>query len=201
MVFSTCGLTVGPHAFALDDALHQAIFRRYLWLSIYTTAIGGLIGLACFALSPFFPLFVMFFFVLYPAALALAAPLNLLVLPPAFHLLRDHPRRQTWLHVIGMAGGLLSPTLAAPAWCMLFEPRFPLRGLCALDPLGPSFEPALSVAFAVVGLIAGFAAPDCSTSTATAPPSSTSMRRWTRCGSRSRADAVRPMTAAHPSYG
>jgi hypothetical protein len=58
-----------------------------------------------------------------------------------------------------MAGGLLSPTLAAPAWCMLFEPRFPLRGLCALNPLNPlepSFEPALSVAFAIVGLIAGF---------------------------------------------
>jgi hypothetical protein len=131
-------------------------FGWYLWLSIYTTAIGGLIGLACFSLSPFFPIFVMFFFVLYPAALALAAPLNLLVLPPAFHLLRDHPWRQTWLHLIGMAGGLLSPTLAAPAWCMLFEPRFPLRGLCGLDPLGPSFEPTLSVAFAVVGLIAGF---------------------------------------------
>ena len=72
----------------------------YLWLSIDTTAIGGLIGLVCFALNPFFPFFVMYFFVLYPAALALAAPLNLLVLPPAFHLLRNHPRRQTWLHVI-----------------------------------------------------------------------------------------------------
>jgi hypothetical protein len=47
-------------------------FGWYLWLSIYTTAIGGLIGLACFSLSPFFPIFVMFFFVLYPAALALA---------------------------------------------------------------------------------------------------------------------------------
>jgi ABC-type Fe3+ transport system permease subunit len=93
---------------------------------------------------------------LYPAALALAALLNLVMLPSTFHLLREYPKRRRWLHLIGMAGGAVSPTLAAPAWCTVFEAKFPLRGLCALNPLEQSFEPALSLGFSIVGLIAGF---------------------------------------------
>jgi len=48
-------------------------FGWYLWLGIYTTAIGALIGFAIFCISPFVPVMIIWFGLLYGLAVACAA--------------------------------------------------------------------------------------------------------------------------------
>jgi hypothetical protein len=82
----------------------------YFWLGLYTSIIGALIGMACFAI--FFLLIVLAGIAhLFPWAFAFAAPLNLVMLPIAFHLLCDHPDRKSSLQLVGLIGGFVSPTL------------------------------------------------------------------------------------------
>ena len=65
-------------------------FGWYLWLGIYASAIGALVGMAFFAF-PFLPFLIFFFFYIFPLGFAFAAPLNLALLPVVFHLTRDDP--------------------------------------------------------------------------------------------------------------
>jgi hypothetical protein len=92
----------------------ERYFGWYLWLAAYCTVIGALVGLACFTivLLPLFLWFAPVLAVLFaPAGLAYAAPLNVLVLPVAFHCLRHSQHRQALLQLVGILGGFVSPGL------------------------------------------------------------------------------------------
>jgi hypothetical protein len=131
-------------------------FGWYLWLGVYTTAIGGLIGLLCFSV-PFLPFLVIFFFSLYPAALMFAAALNLVILPVAFHALRANPRRRMWLRLTGIVGGFFSPILPGVlAWCALTPVgSFPTLFACrTAEPFLDRMESMTGLL--IVGSIAGF---------------------------------------------
>jgi hypothetical protein len=131
-------------------------FGWYLWLGVYTTAIGGLIGLLCFSV-PFLPFLVIFFFSVYPPALVFAAPLNLVMLPVAFHRLRANPRRRMWLRLTGIVGGFFSPILPGVlAWCA-WNPvgSFPVLFACrTAEPFLDRMESMTGLL--IVGSIAGF---------------------------------------------
>jgi hypothetical protein len=87
---------------------------NYLWLSLFTTVGGAAIGCAIFL-----PLFLFF-----PTAIGigmivgsvLSAPLNLIVLPPLFHILRDGETRQRTMAWVGCLVGLISPAAAVFYW-------------------------------------------------------------------------------------
>ena len=88
-------------------------FGWYLWLGLYTTVLGALVGVAFFVF-PWAPVIIMFFGGVAMVALAFSAPLNLVVLPIAFHILRDRPGRAAALRMVGAVGGFLSiPPVAA----------------------------------------------------------------------------------------
>jgi hypothetical protein len=126
----------------------------YLWLGCYATAIGAVAGMACFSF-PFLPILIVSLGRILPAALAFAAPLNLMMLPIAFHVLKNRDSRATRLRVVGAIGGFASPTLAALVWGLI-------------DPTGPwtivvnpaelarlwQYAPAM-IAFSIAGSIAG----------------------------------------------
>jgi hypothetical protein len=131
--------------------------KRYLgwhiWLGLYATAIGALVGIACFAI--FLPPLVLFFFQIFAVGVAFAAPLTLLILPVALHVLRAHPRRAVALRIVGAVGGLVSPTIATLVW-FSFDRAGPWRmGLRSEAPerLWDDLTPLL--VFSLVGSIAG----------------------------------------------
>jgi hypothetical protein len=129
-------------------------FGWYLWLGFYATAIGALAGIACFSF-PFLPFLIVALGRILPAALAFAAPLNIVMLPIAFHLLRNRAGRTKWLRIVGAIGGFLSPTLAAIAWGLI-DPAGPWT--VTIDPAELArlwqYAPAM-IGFSVVGSIAG----------------------------------------------
>ena len=130
-------------------------FGWYLWLGNYATAVGALIGLLCFSF-PCLPFIVIYLVPLYGIALACAAPLNLTLLPVAFHAFRAHPKRRTLLRLTGVVGGFFSPTAGALAWCA-FTPigTFPLPFAChAAEPLYDRLTSLIGLYIA--GAIAGF---------------------------------------------
>jgi hypothetical protein len=129
-------------------------FGWYLWLGSYATAIGAVAGIACFSF-PFLPILIVALGRILPAALAFAAPLNLVMLPIAFHILREREARTARLRVIGAIGGFVSPTLAALAWGLI-DPTGPWT--VVVDPLELArlwqYAPAM-IAFSIAGSIAG----------------------------------------------
>jgi hypothetical protein len=130
-------------------------FGWYLWLGIYATAVGALIGLLCFSF-PLLPIIVIYFVPLYGIALACAAPLNLTLLPVVFHAFRAHPKRRTLLRLTGVVGGFFSPAVGALAWCA-FTPigTFPSPFACrAAEPLYDRL--ASLIGLYIAGAIAGF---------------------------------------------
>jgi hypothetical protein len=97
-------------------------FGWYLWLGIYASAIGSLVGMAFFAF-PFLPFLIFFFFYIFPLGFALAAPLNLALLPVVFHLTRDDPRRRRTLRLAAAIGGTVSPLIGWSVAGTLFLPN------------------------------------------------------------------------------
>jgi hypothetical protein len=129
-------------------------FGWYLWLGIYATAVGALIGLLCF--SPLLPFILIYFIPVYGYALAFAAPLNLTLLPVVFHAFRAHPKRRTLLRLTGVVGGFFSPALGALAWCA-FIPIGTFPSLAACRAAEPLYERLSSgIGLYIVGSIAGF---------------------------------------------
>jgi hypothetical protein len=129
-------------------------FGWYLWLGCYAAAIGALVGMLCFS-GPLLPFLLLLFFVIYPPALAFAAPLNLFILPVAFHLLRENPKRALWLRITGVLGGFVSPTIAVLALIAL-DWKFPgsMRNIASRELSDVAASMAM---FSVVGSIAGLA--------------------------------------------
>ena len=133
----------------------RRFFGWYLWLAGYCAVIGALVGMACFTV-PFLPFLVVFFFYIFPVALAYAAPLNFIVLPAAFHALRNSARRRAALGMVGLVGGFLSPAVAALAWGLI-DLRSPWSTLWR--PPSPEAFWQLSevmIVFSPLGAIAGF---------------------------------------------
>lgn len=129
-------------------------FGWYLWLGIYATAVGALIGLLCF--FPLLLFIVIYFIPLYGIALACAAPLNLTLLPVVFHALRAHPKRRTLLRLTGIVGGFFSPAAGALALCA-FIPIGTFPSLAACRAAEPLYDRLTSlIGLYVVGAIAGF---------------------------------------------
>jgi hypothetical protein len=126
----------------------------YLWLGLYTAAINAVAGIACFSV-PFLPLLIVSLDRILPAALAFAAPLNIVILPIAFHILRNRKSRVAGLRIAGAVGGFASPTLVAPAWGLL-DPTGPWTVVVDPTNLGrlAQYAPAM-IAFSIAGSIAG----------------------------------------------
>jgi hypothetical protein len=124
-------------------------FGWYVWLGCYTAAIGALVGMSFF--FPLLPILIVLFVPIYTVALTFAAPLNLLILPVAFHVLREHPKRALWLGVAGCLGGLVSPAIAVLTLMGLGIP-FPWP----MAHWNQTFwESPVIAAFSVIGAIAG----------------------------------------------
>jgi hypothetical protein len=132
----------------------RRFFGWYLWLAGYSAVIGALVGMACFTV-PFLPFLVVFFFYIFPVALAYAAPLNFIVLPVAFHALRTSAKRRTALRVVGLLGGFLSPAVAGLAWGLI-DLRSPWATLWR-QPFPEAFWhlSEIMIVFSAVGAIAG----------------------------------------------
>jgi hypothetical protein len=130
-------------------------FGWYIWLGIYATAVGALIGLLCFSF-PLLPIIVIYFVPLYGLALACAAPLNLTLLPIVFHAFRARLKRRTLLRLTGVVGGFFSPALGALAWCA-FIPIGMFPSLFACRAAEPLYDRLTSlIGLNIAGAIAGF---------------------------------------------
>jgi hypothetical protein len=132
----------------------RRFFGWYLWLAGYSAVIGALVGMACFTV-PLLPILVALFFYVFPVALAYAAPLNFIVLPAAFHALRNSARRRAGLRVVGLLGGFLSPAVAGLAWGLI-DSHSPWRMLWR-PPSQEAFWQLseIMIVFSPVGAIAG----------------------------------------------
>ena len=97
-------------------------FGWYLWLGIYASSVGALVGMAFFAF-PFLAFLIFFFFYIFPLGFAFAAPLNLIVLPVVFHLMRDAPNRTRMLRLAAATGGTVSPLVGWLVAGTLFLPN------------------------------------------------------------------------------
>jgi hypothetical protein len=132
----------------------KRFFGWYLWLGIYTSAIGALVGMLCFSF-PLLPLLIVAFFGIFPAGLVFAAPLNLIILPVAFHLCRNSTRRAVALRLTGLLGGFVSPTLGGLTWDAL-HPNGPVTFVTPPADLSQLWQYwSVMVAFGAVGAIAG----------------------------------------------
>jgi hypothetical protein len=88
----------------------------YLWLGLFTTALGALVGVLVVA---FLISLVFAFIAIVPSmglGLTFAAPLGLAALPLAFHALRTSPYRPGTMGLIGAVGGFISPIAVTLAW-------------------------------------------------------------------------------------
>lgn len=126
----------------------------YVWLAAFCAVIGGVVGLACFAVV-LLPLVALSITVVLPVAVAYATPLNVLILPIAFHRLRNSQRRRTLLRATGLLGGFISPGLIVLA----VKLSDPVSGssignaLLLADQWGPIGLLVFSAVGAVAGLI------------------------------------------------
>jgi hypothetical protein len=128
----------------------RRLFGWYVWLGCYSAAIGALVGISFFSF-PFLPVLLLFFIPIYAIGLMFAAPLNLFILPVAFHLLREHPKRALWLGIAGFLGGLASPAVAVLALsAMHLTLSWPMTQFRS-----NFWEPVVIAGFSVIGAIAG----------------------------------------------
>jgi MFS family permease len=100
--------------------------------------------MACFAL-PLLPVLIVFFPRIFALGLMIAAPLNLVLLPAAFHALRGRPDRAKLLRRLGLAAGGLSPL----GWLLVNALSPDGGGPGSFDLLIPA------ICFAIAGAIAG----------------------------------------------
>jgi hypothetical protein len=119
-------------------------FGWYLWLGIYASSIGALVGMAFFAF-PFLPFLILGFFKVFPVGFAFAAPLNLVLLPVVFHLTRDRKDRPRALGRAAAIGGTVSPLIG---WLVAGELFFKTAAISR--DLWPTF-----ILFGCTGALAG----------------------------------------------
>ena len=135
---------------------------------------------------PFLPILVLLFIPIFATALVFAAPLNLFILPVAFHLLREHPERAWWLGIAGFLGGI-RPRRRSRYWrCVRWTSRFPWPWTHFRSNFG---EPIAIAVFSVIGSIAGLVCARLH-KPATRRRSSISTDSWTPCGSNNRHQRV-----------
>ena len=81
----------------------------YLWLGSFTTFAGAIIGCALFGCLIFFFLAILMGFKL---GLIISAPVNLVILPIAFHLSRASSHRASIMRLSGGIAGCATPVIA-----------------------------------------------------------------------------------------